>query len=83
LAVSFFYTIFVSKKEQQLKTNTDMAENFIIKTALGFFIIEDCGDKDYDVATNIADSDHYYHIPKGLSKSEIQRHFLEIAELEE
>ena len=43
-----------------------MAEDFIIKTALGFFIIEDYGDKDYDVATNIADSDHYYHIPKGL-----------------
>ena len=60
-----------------------MAEDFIIKTALGFFIIEDYGDKDYDVATNIADSDHYYHIPKRSSESEIQRYFLEILELEE
>ena len=60
-----------------------MVEDFIVETALGFFIIEDYGDKDYDVATNIADSDYYYHIPKGLSSDEIQRHFLEILELEE
>ncbi len=59
-----------------------MAEDFIIKTALGFFIIEDYGDKDYDVATNIADSDHYYHIPKGLSESEIQMYFNELEEVE-
>ena len=60
-----------------------MAENFIVKTVFGFFIIEDYGDKDYDVATNIADSDHYYHIPKNLSAYEIQRYFNEIKELEE
>ena len=33
-----------------------MAEDFIVKTVFGFFIIEDYGDEDYDVATNIADS---------------------------
>ena len=54
-----------------------------VKTVLGYFIIEDYGDKDYDVATNIADSDHYYHIPKNLSEYEIQRYFIEIKELEE
>ena len=60
-----------------------MAENFIVKTVFGFFIIEDYGDEDYDVATNIADSDHNYHIPKNLSAYEIQRYFYEIKELEE
>lgn len=59
-----------------------MAEDFIVKTIFGTFIIEDCGDKDYDVATNIADSDQHYHIPKGLTEYEIQRHFLEILESE-
>ena len=48
----------------------------------GLFIIEDFGDKDYDVATNLADSDQYYHIPKNLSESEIQRYFIELKEVE-
>ena len=39
-------------------------EDFIVETVFGLFIIEDFGDKDYDVATNLADSDQYYHIPK-------------------
>lgn len=57
-------------------------EDFIVETVFGFFIIEDFGDKDYDVATNLADSDHYYHIPKNLSESEIQRYFIELKEAE-
>ena len=57
-------------------------EDFIVETVFGFFIIEDFGDKDYDVATNLADSDQYYHIPKRLSESEIQRHFIELKEAE-
>lgn len=60
-----------------------MAEDFIVKTVFGFFIIEDYGDEDYDVATNIADSYQYFHIPKNLSAYEIQRYFNEIKELEE
>jgi hypothetical protein len=57
-------------------------EDFIVETVFGFFIIEDFGDKDYDVATNLADSDQYYHIPKMLSESEIQRYFIELKEVE-
>lgn len=57
-------------------------EDFIVKTVLGTFIIEDFGDEDYNVATNISDSDFYYHIPKGLSESEIQEYFENIADLE-
>lgn len=57
-------------------------EDFIVETVFGLFIIEDFGDKDYDVATNLADSDQYYHIPKRLSESEIQRYFIELKEVE-
>jgi hypothetical protein len=57
-------------------------EDFIVETVFGLFIIEDCGDKDYDVATNLADSKHYYRIPKNLSESEIQRYFIELKEVE-
>lgn len=57
-------------------------EDFIVETVFGFFIIEDFGDKDYDVATNLADSEQYYHIPKRLSESEIQRYFIELKEVE-
>ena len=57
-------------------------EDFIVKTVLGTFIIENFGDEDYDVATNISDSDFYYHIPKGLSESEIQEYFEDIDDLE-
>ena len=57
-------------------------EDFIVNTVLGTFIIEDFGDKSYDVATNISDSDCYYHIPKRLSESEIQEYFEDIADLE-
>lgn len=57
-------------------------EDFVVETVFGFFIIEDYGDKDYDVATNLADSDHYYHIPKNLSESEIQKYFIELKEVE-
>ena len=69
------------KRNKQQKT-IDMAEDFIVKTVFGTFIIEDCGDKDYDIAISNADSNHYYHIPKGLSESEIQRYFMEIEESE-
>jgi hypothetical protein len=57
-------------------------EDFIVKTVLGTFIIEDFGDEDYEVATNISDSDFYYHIPKGLSEREIQEYFEDIHNLE-
>lgn len=57
-------------------------EDFIVKTVLGTFIIEDFGDEDYYVATNMSDSDFYYHIPKGLSESEIQEYFEGIYNLE-
>ena len=58
-------------------------EDFIVETVFGLFIIEDFGDKDYDVATNLADSDQYYHIPKNLSESEIQRYFIELKEVDQ
>lgn len=57
-------------------------EDFIVNTVFGTFIIEDFGDKSYDVTTNMSDSDFYYHIPKGLSESEIQEYFENIADLE-
>ena len=41
-------------------------EDFIVETVFGLFIIEDFGDKDYDVATNLADSDLYYHIQEAV-----------------
>ena len=58
-------------------------EDFIVQTVLGTFIIEDYGDSDYDVATNISDCDCYYHIPKGLSEVEIQNLFKEMKDLED
>lgn len=58
-------------------------EDFIVQTVLGTFIIEDYGDSDYDVATNISDSDCYYHIQKGLSEVEIQNLFKEMKDLED
>lgn len=58
-------------------------EDKIIDTSIGTFIIEDYGDKDYDVATNIMDGQHYYHIPKGLSEQEVKDFFVELAEFEE
>ena len=57
-------------------------EDFIVKTILGTFIIEDFGDESYDVATNMSDSDFYYHIPTGLSESDIKEYFEEIYNLE-
>lgn len=57
-------------------------EDFIVKTIIGTYIIEDYGDKDYDVATNLSDSDIFYHIPKGLSEKEVQKYFEELKEIE-
>ncbi len=57
-------------------------EDFVVETVMGLFIIEDFGDTDCDVATNLSDSDIYYHIPKGLSESEIQNYFVELNEIE-
>lgn len=56
-------------------------KEFIVKTVLGTFIIENF-DADFDIATNISDSNFYYHIPKGLSESEIQEYFEDIYNLE-
>ena len=80
MAVSFFISNFAIEIRTN-KTNRIM-ENFIVKTVLGTFIIEDFGYKDYDVATNISDSDFYYHIPKGLTEYEIQKYFEDIYNLE-
>ena len=55
-----------------------MSEDFIVETVFGTFIIEDYGDEEYDVATNLVDSGHYYHIPKGMTKVEIQNYFNEL-----
>lgn len=57
-------------------------EDFIVKTIIGTYIIEDYGDNDYDVATNLSDSDIFYHIPKGLSEKEVQQYFEELKEFE-
>lgn len=57
-------------------------EDFIVKTIIGTYIIEDYGDNDYDVATNLSDSNIFYHIPKGLSKKEVQQYFEELKEFE-
>lgn len=57
-------------------------EDFIVKTIIGTYIIEDYGDNDYDVATNLSDSDIFYHIPKGLSEKEVQKYFEELKEIE-
>lgn len=57
-------------------------EDFIVKTIIGTYIIEDYGDKDYDVATNLSDSNIFYHIPKGLAETEIQEYFEELKEIE-
>ena len=57
-------------------------EDFIVKTIIGTYIIEDYGDDDYDVATNLSDSNIFYHIPKGLSEKEIQQYFEELKEIE-
>jgi hypothetical protein len=57
-------------------------EDFIVKTIIGTYIIEDYGDKDYDVATNLSDSNIFYHIPKGLSEKEVQKYFEELKEIE-
>lgn len=57
-------------------------EDFIVKTIIGTYIIEDYGDNDYDVATNLSDSNIFYHIPKGLSEKEIQQYFEELKEFE-
>ena len=58
-------------------------EDIIVKKVLGTFIIEDYGDSEYDVATNMFDSDCYYHIPKGLSEVEIQNLFKEMKDCED
>lgn len=58
-------------------------EDRIINTVIGTYIIEDYGDKDYDVATNIMDGQHFYRIPKGLSEQEVKDFFVELAEFEE
>ena len=57
--------------------------DMIVDTVLGTFIIEDYGDAGYDVATNITDSDCFYHIPKGLSEMEIVMLFKEMKDLED
>ena len=57
-------------------------EDFIVKTIIGTYIIEDYGDNDYDVATNLSDSNIFYHIPKGLSEKEVQKYFEELKEIE-
>lgn len=57
-------------------------EDFIVKTIIGTYIIEDYGDNDYDVATNLSDSNIFYHIPKGLSEKEVQQYFEELKEFE-
>ena len=57
-------------------------EDFIVKTIIGIYIIEDYGDNDYDVATNLSDSNIFYHIPKGLSEKEVQQYFEELKEIE-
>lgn len=56
-------------------------EDRIIDTVLGTFIIENFGDN-YDVATNLMDGQHFYHIPKGLSEQEIKEHFKKLSEFE-
>ena len=56
-------------------------EDRIIDTVLGTFIIENFGDN-YDVATNLMDGQHFYHIPKGLSDQEIKKHFKKLSEFE-
>ena len=56
-------------------------EDFIVKTIIGTYIIEDYGDNDYDVATNLSDSNIFYHIPKGLSEKEVQHYFEELKEI--
>jgi hypothetical protein len=58
-------------------------EDFIVETIFGIFIIEDFGDAEYDVATNMLDSNFYYHIPKGLSEVEVQNYFEELKSIEE
>jgi hypothetical protein len=58
-------------------------EDMIVDTVFGTFIVEDYGDAGYDVATNLTDSDCYYHIPKGLSKEEVKELFVELKELED
>ena len=57
-------------------------EDFIVKTIIGTYIIENYGDDDYDVATNLSDSNIFYHIPKGLSEKEVQQYFEELKEFE-
>lgn len=57
-------------------------EDFIVKTIIGSYIIEDYGDNDYDVATNLSDSNIFYHIPKGLSEKEVEQYFEELKEIE-
>lgn len=57
-------------------------EDFIVKTIIGTYIIEDYGDNDYDVATNLSDSNIFYHIPKGLSEKEVQQYFEKLKEIE-
>jgi hypothetical protein len=58
-------------------------ENMTVKTVLGTFIIENYGDSEYDVATNISDSDCFYHIQKGLTEVEIQNLFKEMKDFED
>ena len=58
-------------------------EDMIVQTVLGTFIIEDYGDAGYDLATNISDSDCFYHIQKGLSEVEIQNLIKEMKDLED
>lgn len=58
-------------------------EDIVVETVLGTFIIENYGDAGYDVATNISDSDCFYHIQKGLSEVEIQNLFKEMKDLED
>lgn len=57
-------------------------EDFIVKTIIGTYIIENYGDDDYDVAINLSDSNIFYHIPKGLSEKEVQQYFEELKEFE-
>lgn len=58
-------------------------EDMIVQTVLGTFIIEYYGDDGYDLATNISDSNCFYHIQKGLSEVEIQNLFKEMKDLED
>jgi hypothetical protein len=56
-------------------------EDRIVNTVFGAFIIENFGD-DYDIATNLNDNNHYYHIPKDLTEQNLQLYFKQLRDFE-